>query len=241
MNAAGWARRYPSSPIRLLGASRKLLEWTLRTRVADSGHVRFADGWDVLGLLPSPDQDGVSGVRLRPRRGQGDPDGQVEELTAGLVLDASGRGSRAPRWLAELGYALPRQTGVNAFLGYTTRHLRVPSGIRPAWRVLILQPKPPDTRGGVIFPVQDDRWIITLGGIGRDYPPTDEPGFLKFARSLPSPLLYESIKSAEALSPIYAYRHTDNQWRHFEALAGSKSALPWATPPAPSTRSTGRE
>jgi hypothetical protein len=85
--------------------------------------------------------------------------------------------------------------------------------------MLILQPKPPGTRGGVILPIEGDRWIVTLGGIGRDYPPTDEAGFLEFARSLPSPLLYESIRDAEPLSPIYASRHTDNQWRHFESLS----------------------
>jgi hypothetical protein len=102
-------------------------------------------------------------------------------------------------------------------------------------------PKPPGTRGGVIFPIEGDRWIVTLGGIGRDYPPTDEDGFLEFARSLPSPLLHESIRDAEPLSPIYADRRTDNQWRHFESLSHYPERFAVvATLPVPSTRSTGR-
>jgi hypothetical protein len=105
LNAAGWSQRYPSSPIRLLGASRELLEWKLRTRVASSGAVRFLDGCDVLGLLSSRSGDDVRGVRFRPRPGSSG--GQIDKIPAELVLDASGRGSRASQWLAELGYTPP--------------------------------------------------------------------------------------------------------------------------------------
>jgi 2-polyprenyl-6-methoxyphenol hydroxylase-like FAD-dependent oxidoreductase len=218
LNAAGWAQRYPSSPIRLLGASRELLEWKLRTRVAGLDPVQLVDGCEVVGLLSSSDSNGIIGVRISPRGSSGRRSDRSEEVTAALVLDASGRGSRAPQWLRQLGYQPPQETRINAFLGYATRHVRIPTGVEHDWRVLILQPRPPNTRGGVIFPVEGDRWIVTLGGIGGDYPPTDEAGFLDFTRSLPSPLLYESIQHAEPLSPIYGYRHTDNQRRHFEKL-----------------------
>lgn len=40
-NAAGWARRYRSS-LRLMGASRQLLEWQLRTSLQQVGGVRFS-------------------------------------------------------------------------------------------------------------------------------------------------------------------------------------------------------
>jgi hypothetical protein len=58
--------------------------------------------------------------------------------------------------------------------------------------------KPPDNRrGGVLYPVEGNRWVVTLGGISRDYPPNDEAGFLDFARSLRSPIIYEAIKDAQ--------------------------------------------
>ncbi len=80
--------------------------------------------------------------------------------------------------------------------------------------------KPPDNgRGGVLYPVEGNRWVVTLGGVGRDYPPTDEAGFLDFARSLRSPILYEAIEDAQPLSPIYSYRRTENRLLHYENLS----------------------
>jgi 2-polyprenyl-6-methoxyphenol hydroxylase-like FAD-dependent oxidoreductase len=84
---------------------------------------------------------------------------------------------------------------------------------------VFLQAAPPArTRAGVLVPVKGNRWIVTLGGGDRDYPPTDEVGFLDFARSLPSPMLYNAIKDAVPLSPIYANRSTENRLRHYERL-----------------------
>jgi len=50
------------------------------------------------------------------------------------------------------------------------------------------------------------------------HPPTDEAGFLSFARSLRSPLLAEAIAGAAPLSPIRGYRRTANRRRHYERL-----------------------
>ena len=37
----------------------------------------------------------------------------------------------------------------------------------------------------MLVPLEGDRWLVTLAGAARDYPPTDAAGFLEFARSLP--------------------------------------------------------
>jgi len=70
----------------------------------------------------------------------------------------------------------------------------------------------------VIFPLEQGRWIVTLTGAARDYPPTDDAGFLAFARSLRSPLLYEAIVAARPLTPVSGYRRTENRLRHYERL-----------------------
>ena len=44
------------------------------------------------------------------------------------------------------------------------------------------------------MPLEGDRWIVTLAGAARDYPPNDDDGFLTFARSLDHPIIYEHIK-----------------------------------------------
>ena len=64
-----------------------------------------------------------------------------------------------------------------------------------------------------------DRWIVTLCGRYPDYPPDDDDGFLEHARSLPKPDLYETIKNADALTPIVSYRYSANCWRHYERLS----------------------
>jgi O-acetyl-ADP-ribose deacetylase (regulator of RNase III) len=79
--------------------------------------------------------------------------------------------------------------------------------------------KPPhNPRGGGLFFAEGGLWIITLAGIAGFYPPTDEEGFLDFARQLSHPCLYEAIREAEPVTQIYGYRRTENQWRHYERL-----------------------
>ena len=71
---------------------------------------------------------------------------------------------------------------------------------------------------GVMFPIEGDRWIVTLQGAGGDAPPTDDGGFVGFARSLRSPILHDAIRFAEPLSPAVAFANTANRRRHFERL-----------------------
>jgi 2-polyprenyl-6-methoxyphenol hydroxylase-like FAD-dependent oxidoreductase len=71
LNAAGWSRRY-QSPIRLLGASRELVEWQARTRVTALDNVQVVEGCEAVGLLTDPSRAAVTGVRLRARDGRAD-------------------------------------------------------------------------------------------------------------------------------------------------------------------------
>jgi 2-polyprenyl-6-methoxyphenol hydroxylase-like FAD-dependent oxidoreductase len=215
----GWGVRFQSG-IASRACSRDLLEWLVRSRLAANPRVRFRQGSEVVGLLASPDQTVVTGVQVRDRDRSGGKSEQEEALLASLVVDASGRSSRAPQWLEALGRTLPAETIINAYLGYASRWYRIPPNSSVDWKVLIVRAEPPDrTRGGVIFQVDAERWVVTLSGVGRDYPPTDEPGFLEFARSLPTPELYEAITAAEPLTPVYGYQRNENRLRHFERMA----------------------
>jgi hypothetical protein len=60
--------------------------------------------------------------------------------------------------------------------------------------------------------------LVTLGGGDRDYPPADETGFVEFSRTLPTPLIYDAIKDAKALTPVCSYRGTENRLRHYDRL-----------------------
>lgn len=214
LTATGWRERFPATH-RLIGASRELIDWTVHRRLLADRRIRFLDGREVVGLTAGPAADAVTGVVLRHRDGAG----PTERVAADLVVDASGRGSRTPRWLAELGYPQPAESRIDAGLGYASRRYRLRPGVVDGWKTILLLPAPPHTsRGGVLYPVEGGQWILTLGGIGDEVPPTDEAGFRAFAGKLRSPVLYDAIADAVPDSPIHGFRQTANHRRHYEAL-----------------------
>jgi 2-polyprenyl-6-methoxyphenol hydroxylase-like FAD-dependent oxidoreductase len=216
--SSGWLPRSPSQ-LRGWVCTRMLLEWQIRQALVKDSRVRIVDGYEVVGVMASEDARSITGVSLRARaRSQGDEQG-LTELTGDLVVDATGRESKAPEWLKALGYAAPPETSVNPYLGYASRFYAPAEDVERDWKGMIIQASPPgNLRGGVILPIEGGQWHVVLSGTGKDYPPTDEDGFLEFARSLADPALFEAIKGAEPLSPIYGYRRTENRLRHFERL-----------------------
>lgn len=167
-------------------------------------------------LLTSDDRKRVTGIRIE-RREQG---GQREELHADLVVDVSGRGSVSPRWLAELGYEAPAQSEVKVDVGYATRlYRRRPGDLNGADAILVAQEPPHGKRMGLIFPIEGDRWIVSLGGWSGDHPPADEPGFEEFARSLPVPDVHNMLRRLEPLSGIVTHKFPSSLRRHYEKLS----------------------
>lgn len=216
LHLGGWSPRYPSDLVSHT-CSRALLEYLIGRRLTAYPNLTVLQGYAAVGLLHDDERRTVTGIRVRAR-GQ-EQGNHPQEIRGDLVVDASGRTSRTPEWLEALGYARPDETVINAFLGYATRWYRRPRNVGSDWKGLLVGMKPPDERrGGVIYPVEEERWIVTLAGLGRDYPPTDEAGFLEFARSIRTPLLYDAISEAEPLTPISGYQRTENCLRHYERL-----------------------
>ncbi len=202
LTSAGWRERFDVT--RLLTFGRPLIDWAVRARLTG---VDVIEGQEVTGLVPRGRD--VAGVVLR----------SGGTLDADLVVDATGRGSRAPAWLVSLGYPAPKETKVDPLLGYASRQYAIPPGFSEGWKAVYLQADPPATRRtGGLFPQEDGRWICSLSGAGRDYGPTDEPDFMAFAKGLRSPVLYEAIRHAEPLTPIHGFRRTANHRRHYERL-----------------------
>jgi 2-polyprenyl-6-methoxyphenol hydroxylase-like FAD-dependent oxidoreductase len=212
LSRAGPGVRFPSR-IRLLGATRDLIEWGVRRRALADGRLRVRQGVDVTGLRLDAAGRRVAGLTLEDRSG---PEKTVEAMDADLVVDAAGRGSRTPQWLEALGFPRPRETVVDGFLGYASRIVRPPK--RPVgWKTFYIQCAPPARkRGGVIATVEGGDWVVTLVGGGKDYPPTDEAGFRAFARSLPDPRFAAALEAAEPLGPIAGTRTTQNRVWHYE-------------------------
>jgi 2-polyprenyl-6-methoxyphenol hydroxylase-like FAD-dependent oxidoreductase len=215
---SGWSPRDPIG-LELCTFTRPLLEATIRRHLKTDPKITLIEGFEVSGLVLSEDGSRVQGVKIVSRHR--DPGSPPEALTlpAELVMDTSGRGSKAPEWLQAAGRAKPAETVVDAFWGYATRIYEPVPNLQKDWKTLFLMNRPPyQPRAGIIQPIEGDRWLVTVAGVMHDYPPTDEKGFLEFARSLQSPELHRAIEHARPLSRIYGYRRTANLLRHYDAV-----------------------
>ncbi len=199
-----------------VASSRPLLESIMRRRVMALPNVSVISGCNVVGLNTDATGKRVNGLRLRPRRGSVCTENALE---ANLVVDTSGRGSKAPQWLVSLGFAAPEEWRINPFVAYTSRIYQRPADFNAAWKTLYMPPNAPHgTRGGIIVPMENGRWCVTLIGVAGDAPPTDEAGFLAFAQSLPSPRFYEAIKDAQPLGRANGFQRTENRVRRYDKL-----------------------
>lgn len=204
-------------------ATRPVLEYHVRERVRKIHNITFLDGHDITGLETTPDRTRVTGARVQPRSGGG----AERTLHADLVIDATGRGSRTPAWLRELGYAAPCEEHVKVDLAYTTRHYQLAEDPLGTDLAIIPAPTPAYPRGAFFYrlPGDENRFELSLTGMLGDHPPADPEGFLAFAKSLPVPEIYEAIRTAEPLDDPVTFRFPASVRRHYEGLAAFPDRL----------------
>jgi len=194
--------------------SRPLLEHLVRERVLALPNVELIDNCTVQHLTTTNDHKRITGIVIHPKTS-----GLINSLPADLVVDATGRGSHTPQWLQELGYEPPQTSEVTVKVGYATRiYKRNPNDARTNCWFLYTPNAPYEKRFGGAFPVEDNRWVISVGGWHGDSAPVDEAGFTDFVRSLPMPELYDIISKNEPLTEPYAYRFPASLRRHYESL-----------------------
>jgi 2-polyprenyl-6-methoxyphenol hydroxylase-like FAD-dependent oxidoreductase len=178
--------------------------------------VTILERHDVTSLRASRDGRRVAGATLRSLD---DPGSGHRQLDADLVLDASGRGSRASVWLSECGCATPSKTQVDPNVAYASRIYRIPDEFGADWQLVMLASQPPSIpRIGYLFPIEDGHWMATMIGAAGQHPPTDEDGFAAFARSLRHPIVADALATAEPVTPIRGHRGTANRLWHFERM-----------------------
>jgi 2-polyprenyl-6-methoxyphenol hydroxylase-like FAD-dependent oxidoreductase len=215
--APGVLARGPSGA-KLRSITRIRLEWEVRKRLGEVPNVSIVQNAGAVGLLSTPDRTRVTGVRLeRAVPAGGDVPGHLD---ADLVVDATGRRSRAADWLTALGYDRPSVNVVDGHVSYATRlyeEIPLPEGTGMLWTIARA---PDNPRFGLIFPVEGGRSLALVGGIGKDCrAPTEDKAFLEFSRSLIDPMIHEHLRTARPLTRAQAYRQLDNQWRHYETIA----------------------
>ncbi|PRH75818.1 monooxygenase [Streptomyces solincola] len=213
-----WFRRTAgTSP--LYTGTRPRLEHLLRERVLADPRIGTAEGAEAVGLVG--DARRVRGVVLRERGTKGG----TRELAADLVVDASGRGSRAPEWLVAIGAEPPAEETIDTGLAYATRVYRggqEGDGLADCLGYYLL-PSPEEPYSGGVIPIEGGRHLVTLSGLRGDEPPTDGAAFEEYAKRLPHPIVSEWIRRARAESPVRGFRGTANVRRRYDR-AGRRPA-----------------
>jgi 2-polyprenyl-6-methoxyphenol hydroxylase-like FAD-dependent oxidoreductase len=211
LSPQGWFRRWDESHHMIL-CSRDLLDATVRARVLDDDRIKLVERAEALGLEGTA--AAVTGVRVRGH------DDAERTLPADLVVDATGRASRAPRWLTALGLPEPEERQVNSGLAYASRIFRAPENARHGFPVLNVQAAPREGRpgrAGVLLPIEDGRWLVTLSGTRGGEPTAEEADFERFAfEELRHPVIGEFIAGAEPLSGVAFTRTTANRRHYYE-------------------------
>jgi 2-polyprenyl-6-methoxyphenol hydroxylase-like FAD-dependent oxidoreductase len=206
--------RFRQAPAALDGLlfSRPFLEAHVRARVVALPQVRVLERCDIIGLTAADGGKTITGVRVVP------DDGDERRMYADLVVDATGRGSRAPVWLEQLGYRRPPEDRVEIGLGYATRAFRLRPGALGSDVLVIHGGTPANTRGGFLAALEGGRHMVTLVGILGDHPPTDLAGFRAFAESLIFPDIAEALVGAEPLDDGVSSRFPVSVRRRYEQL-----------------------
>jgi 2-polyprenyl-6-methoxyphenol hydroxylase-like FAD-dependent oxidoreductase len=194
--------------------TRPQLERQVRCRVEELPGVEIVDGCEASGLLSTPDGTCVTGVRLVEREG-----GVERELTADLVVDATGRGGRTLRWLGDLGYEPPREDRIAVDIKYVSRNLRLAPGALGRRKVVIVGAEPGRPTGATLLQHAQDHWMLTLIGYGGHHPSTDPADFLEFAKPIVPSDVFEALCAAEPLDAPVAHRYPASVRRRYERLA----------------------
>lgn len=203
-----------TSGLSSLFVSRSLLDREIARRLSALAGVEVRGGLDVVGVRVSNHSERVVGVDIVDITLRG----RATAVDADLVVDASGRGSRMPAWLASLGYEQPAEERIPVRLGFSTRLYRRTSQHCNGMKAIAVGPTRDNRRGAALVAQEDGRWIVTVAGYCGDYPPTDPHGFLAFSQKLPTSDIFEVLSVAEPLGPAFATRFPANMRRRYENL-----------------------
>lgn len=187
-----------SSDLRVLFASRPLIEAAIRERVVATPGVRLRAEQVGIGLLG--DRGGVRGVVVA------DEDGKPSEIEADLVVDATGRSSRSSSWLEALGLPPPPEDRIPVGVTYASVPIEIPSGVLGGDLAILCGATPAVPRSGVLHATEGGRAILSLGSLRGERPPRDWAGMLAHAATLALPDVADVARRATPLADVATYR-----------------------------------
>jgi 2-polyprenyl-6-methoxyphenol hydroxylase-like FAD-dependent oxidoreductase len=127
-------------------------------------------------------------------------------VAADLVVDSTGLTAPMLKQLVEDGHAEFPTEEIRINVAYTTARFRKPDAWRDEQLGFFILPSPPHNEFGLLLPIEDGQWILSLGRRGGDAPPRDPDAFKAYAQGLVAPEVFERIKDAETVGDLRTFR-----------------------------------
>ncbi|MBD7917445.1 FAD-dependent oxidoreductase [Cellulomonas sp. Sa3CUA2] len=226
LGAAGWSP--PSRQLEVLLATRPLLEHLLRQRVLTSPGVRVVGSRRVCGLRRGGPGEPRWWVDAAPAGWSDGPaaagaDAAPEAWPADLVVDASGRASRLPTWLAALGVPPADVEELDAHVGYATVRVRPPAGGVGSAGVVVLPGR--TGGGGLALPTETGWWTVSGVGAGDHRPPRDLPGLRAYLAGARDDALARVAAAGPLDGDVATHRQTGNRRHRYDRVPGWPDGL----------------
>ncbi|MGO9156646.1 FAD-dependent oxidoreductase [Mycobacterium sp.] len=189
--------------------SRPHLEWQLRRRVLDLDNVEIVRR-SVAEPRFDSSQSRVTGVVL-------DSADSGEFVSADLVVDAAGRGTRLPVWLTHWGYRRPAEQTVDIGINYATQQFRIPDGLI-AEKVVVAGASHDQSLGLGMLCYENGTWVLTTFGVANAKPPATFPEMLALADELLPTHFTDALAKAEPLGDPAFHAFPASKWRRYDKL-----------------------
>ena len=186
--------------------SRPHLEWQIRRRVAKIHNVEIVHAAVSEPRFAAARQR-VTGVLLD----------SGDAVDADLVVDAAGRGTRLPVWLAQWGFERPREDSIDVGIGYATHQLRIPDGVI-AEKVVVAGASREQPLGVGMLCYEDGTWGMTTFGVGKVEPPHDFAGMCALADEILPAHVAAAVRQGKPLGEVAFHKYPTSRWRRYDKL-----------------------
>lgn len=202
----GWRKQF-EDPERVLAMTRPFFERTLARRTRALNKVTVVEDTEAVALKGTPDR--ATGITIRDAGG-------TRDLGADFIIDARGRASNLADWMKQMGLdGPPHETSPLASCYSSCLYEPTPGAPRPRLHQVA---KFEDKLGVLIFPVENNRVLVSLGANAIMPMPKTQEEFLAYLRALPVPDAYDAIKPLHAITEISHSRFSASVRRNYHTL-----------------------
>ncbi|OBI72307.1 FAD-dependent oxidoreductase [Mycobacterium asiaticum] len=193
-------------------AHRPFLEWRLRRHVQAIPNVTFTEAHDAVRLTSTGERGRVTGVVLARRES-----GAERTLASDLVVDATGRGSRTPIFLEQMGYRRPPEDELKVHVTYSGLPVHVPPG-KLQENMTLTAAEPHRPMAFAMFTGENDNYMLAVQTLAGRPAPRDRAALFDCLTDVAPPHVLAAARSAEPLADVMQYKFPANRWRRYDKL-----------------------